>query len=163
MKYFKQAEQDQSTENCWNSKLMSFWCPELDCSAPTWRPGALQSSCTFMHVVPHVPYLQQPEPLLVVEPLHCSPEPADHYVVVMITWGEARRRMLMLMLMSWTETNHNKGPPQVSASTPSLSPNPVWSWMVPVVQRLMASDPSQSICLLNELHAESRLNVSCAF
>ncbi|TNN49965.1 hypothetical protein EYF80_039843 [Liparis tanakae] len=28
-------------------------------------------------------YLQQSQPLLVVEPLHSCPEPADHYVVVM--------------------------------------------------------------------------------
>lgn len=30
-------------------------------------------------------YLQQPQPLLIVESLHSCPEPANHYVVVMVT------------------------------------------------------------------------------
>lgn len=33
-------------------------------------------------------YLQQPQPLLIVESLHSCPEPANHYVVVMVTWME---------------------------------------------------------------------------
>lgn len=35
-------------------------------------------------------YLQQPQPLLIVESLHSCPEPANHYVVVMVTWEDDR-------------------------------------------------------------------------
>lgn len=46
------------------------------------------AACT--HVVTHVLYLQQPQPLLIVEPFHSCPEPANHYVVVMVTCGDDR-------------------------------------------------------------------------
>ncbi len=68
------------------SKVTSLCSLKHDCSAC--RPPSLHMGAACVHAVTHVLYLQQSQPLLIVEPLHSCPEPANHYVVVMVTWGE---------------------------------------------------------------------------
>lgn len=57
--------------------------------------GGVHTGASCVHALPLVPYLQQPQPLLVVESFHSRPEPANHYVVVMVTCGEIRQRWCM--------------------------------------------------------------------
>lgn len=105
--------------------------------------GSTRGHCACNAFSSNMPYyLQQSEPLLVVKPLHSSPEPADHYVVVMIAWRGGEWR-------GGDDAEDNADDGQDRTTT--------WfclEWS-PAVQCLMASHCSQSICLLNELQVES--------
>lgn len=78
--HFKQRFTTRSQKQLTSFRFVVHRCVAVH---PGLHTGSL---CTPTRSPSNMPYyLQQSEPLLVVKPLHSSPEPADHYVVVVIT------------------------------------------------------------------------------